>query len=874
MLMLLVGTGVVYLLIGNLREAIAIVASILLVIGISVTQRQRTERTLEALRDLTSPRALVIRVEGTRRIPAREVVPGDIVIVNEGDRVPADGQVLESVLLALDESLLTGESFPVEKKAATAEATENAGDISSSVYSGTLVVRGHGIAMVSSTGTESEIGKIGAQLGGLALESTKLERETAKVVRRFGIAGLLVCVFVAGMYGLLRGDWTKGVISALALAISMVPEEFPVILSIFMALGAWRISQKKVLTRRFPAIEMLGAATVICVDKTGTLTENRMAVEEVFVVPQENGISTRDDVLRVAAFASAQNTADPVDNAVTAAANAPATPGRLIREYPLSSDCMLVAKAYLDSSGSIFLAAKGAPEAIFGISAMPVRIREQFESALKGLTNGGMRVIAVGKSSVQDNLLPDDKRQLQVEVLGLIALADPIRPTVPGAVAELRSAGVRVVMITGDYPGTATAIANRAGIRNPSQVVTGDVVERLDEQSLRSLTRDCNVFARVRPEQKLRLVNAFKANGEVVAMTGDGVNDAPALKAAHIGIAMGARGSDVAREAAALVLADDDFPAIVDAVRLGRRIYDNLTKAVRYVCAVHVPIAGMAVLPVAFNWPILLMPLHIVFLELVVDPACSIAFEAEPEEPGTMRRKPRPEGSRLFGRSTLTVGVLQGLGVFVVVLVAFVLALRWGHAPDDARAIAFTTLVAGNLALIWSNLSDLSTVLERPGTRNPALWLVTFATITTLLVILYVPYVRGIFEFSVLHLNDLLLAFALGFVSITWFEVLKLIRRFHPTAIQPNKGHSWNFKRIALITIGWFFIVAGIAGLFLPLLQGVLFLLIGLVILSKEYRWAGMLVSHVGSRFPALHAWLAKAHSRARSILGKDKEMP
>jgi P-type Ca2+ transporter type 2C len=874
MLMLLVGTGIVYLLIGDLREAIAILASILLVITISITQRQRTERTLEALRDLTSPRALVVRVEGTRRIPAREVVPGDIVIVNEGDRVPADGQVLESVLLALDESLLTGESFPVEKKTAMEGATENGGDISSSVYSGTVVVRGHGIAIVSSTGTQSEIGKIGGQLGGLASESTKLERETAKVVRTFGIAGLLVCVFVASMYGLLRGDWTKGVISALALAISMVPEEFPVILSIFMALGAWRISQKKVLTRRFPAIEMLGAATVICADKTGTLTENRMAVEEVFVVPQENRISTRDEVLRVAAFASAQNTADPVDNAVTAAANAPATPGRLIREYPLSSDCMLVAKAYVDSSGSIFLVAKGAPEAILGISAMPMRIREQFETTLKRLTGSGMRVLAVGKGSVGDGLLPDDKRQLQVEVLGLIALADPIRPTVPGAVAELYSAGIRVVMITGDYPGTASAIASRAGIRNPSQVVTGGVVDQLDEQSLRSLARDCNVFARVRPEQKLRLVNAFKANGEVVAMTGDGVNDAPALKAAHIGIAMGARGSDVAREAAALVLADDDFPSIVDAVRLGRRIYDNLTKAVRYVCAVHVPIAGMAILPVAFNWPILLMPLHIVFLELVVDPACSIAFEAEPEEPGTMRRKPRPEKSRLFGRSTLTIGVLQGLVVFVAVLAAFVLALRWGHAPEDARAIAFTTLVAGNVALIWSNLSDLSTVLETRGTRNPALWLVTLGTITTLSVILYVPYVRGIFEFSVLHPNDLLVAFGLGFVSIAWFEVLKLIRRGHPMPVQSNSGHSWNLKRIALITLGWAFIAVGIAGLLLPLLQGVLFLLIGLVILSKEYRWAEMLVSHLGSRFPALHAWLAKAHSRALSVLGKDKEIP
>jgi P-type Ca2+ transporter type 2C len=423
------------------------------------------------------------------------------------------------------------------------------------------------------------------------------------------------------------------------------------------------------------------------------------------------------------------------------------------------------------------LTAKGAPEAILGLSMMQVRIRHEFESALKRMTDNGMRVIAVAKGIRQDNFLPDDKRELQLEALGLIGLADPIRATVPGAIAQLRIAGVRVAMITGDYPGTASAIAKQAGLQNPNQVVTGDVVEQSDEESLRTIVRDCNVFARVRPEQKLRLVNAFKANREVVAMTGDGVNDAPALKAAHIGIAMGARGSDVAREAAALVLADDDFTAIVDAVRLGRRIYDNLTKAIRYVFAVHVPIAGMAILPVAFNWPILLMPLHIVFLELIVDPACSIAFEAEPEEPGIMRRKPRSEDARLFGRSTLTAGVLQGLGLFVAVLAAFVLALRWGHPAEDARAIAFTALVAGNLALIWSNRSALSTVLETRSTRNPALWLVTLGTITTLLVILYVPYVRGIFRFSVLHPNNLLVAFSLGAASITWFEILKLSRR-------------------------------------------------------------------------------------------------
>ncbi len=773
MLILLLSTGLVYLLVGDLREAIAILASIFMVIGISTTQKHRTERTLEALRDLTSPRALVMRAEATRRIPAREVVPGDIVILNEGDRVPADGRVLESVLLALDESLLTGESVPVDKRPAI-EAGGKAGE-AAMVYSATLVVRGHGIVVVSATGAQSEIGKIGTQLGQVRPDSTKLEKETAKLVRTFGILGLLVCGFVAGMYGLVRGDWAKGVISALALAISLVPEEFPLVLAIFMAIGAWRISQKKVLTRQFPAIEMLGAATVICVDKTGTLTENRMAVQEVFVSPQENGIGKTEEVLQIAALASEENTADPVDKAVIAARPAHISPGRLIREYPLSSDCMLVAKAY--SGSPIFLVAKGAPEQVFGLSPMSGRMRDALESALRRMTDGGMRVIAVAKGSAQDGALPDDKRQLQLEVLGLIGLADPIRSTVPSAVVELANAGIRVVMITGDYPGTATAIATQAGLINPAHVVTGDTLERMDAPALQAIVRDCNVFARVRPEQKLRLVEALKANREVVAMTGDGVNDAPALKAAHIGIAMGARGSDVAREASALVLADDDFPAIVDAVRLGRRIYDNLTNAVRYVFAVHVPIAGLAVLPVIFNWPILLMPLHIVFFELIVDPACSIAFEAEAEEPGIMRRKPRPEQARLFSRSTVTLGLLQGLGVLVAALIAFIFAMRWGHAPEHARAIAFTALVAGNLTLIWANRSALRTAFEKGRVRNTALWLVTLWTIATLLVVLYVPGIRTVFRFSVLPAKELLVSFALGSVSITWFEMLKLVHR-------------------------------------------------------------------------------------------------
>jgi Ca2+-transporting ATPase len=794
MLLLLLSTGVVYLLVGDLREAVAILASIFLVIGISVVQKRRTERTLEALRDLTSPRALVVRAEGTRRIPAREVVPEDIVVLNEGDRVPADGQVVESVVLALDESLLTGESLPVQKQAVVhQDSVLNGGHLGSTVYSGSLVVRGHGMAVVTATGGHTEIGKIGRDLGRLKPESSRLEKETARLVRIFGFVSLLVCAVVAIAYGLLRGDWAKGVLSALALAISMVPEEFPVVLTIFMALGAWRISRKKVLTRRFPAIEMLGAATVICVDKTGTLTENRMTVQEVFAnLSEQETVSSRDRVLWVAALASDQNTLDPVDKAVHAAANLRETPGKLIREYPLSSDCMLIAKAYAESVHSTLLAAKGAPEEIFRLAPMPTAARKEVDSGLKRMTDAGMRVIAVATGRVsRPEILPEHKHHLRLEMVGLIGMADPIRPTVPDAIAELAKAGVRVVMITGDYSGTARAIAAQAGLPNSNEAMTGETLEHLDERALRSTVRDCNVFARVRPDQKLRLVEAFKSNGEVVAMTGDGVNDAPALKAAHIGIAMGARGSDVAREAAALVLADDDFPAIVSAVRLGRRIYDNLAKAVRFVFAAHVPIAGMAVLPVIFNWPILLMPLHIVFIELIIDPACSMAFEAEPEEPNIMQRKPRAKDARLFGRSTLWLGLLQGVGLFLAVLVTFVFSMRSGHTSEDARAIAFATLVVGNVVLIWANRSAIKTVLETRENRNPALWLVTFGTTATLFVVLYVPYLRILFQFSVLHLNDLAVALALGSISITWFEVLKVVRRqkLSQRAAQPNHGH-------------------------------------------------------------------------------------
>ena len=852
MLLLLLGTGVVYLVLGDLREAIAILASILLVFGISIVQRRRTERTLEALRDLTSPRALVLRDGEPRRIVASQVVPGDVVLLQEGDRVPADADVIDSVGLAVDESLLTGESLPVEKRAGPNDSQPK-----ETVYSSSLIVRGHGVGLVRATGANTVIGGIGKSLEDLKHERTRLEGEIGRVVQVFGALGLTVCVIVVLAYGLLRGDWWQGALSALAVAISLVPEEFPVVLALFMVLGAWRIAQKKVLTRRLSAIETLGAATVICVDKTGTLTENRMQVREL---QRTDDVSSDRDLLLTAAQASDPQSVDPIDKAICAAAPTPDPQVVCIREYPFDPASAFVAKAYPVSPATLLIAAKGAPEELMGRCDMTAEERLAFGRKLEVMASLGMRVIAVGSTLMPTSDLPAQKKKLHFSFGGLIGLADPLRPTVPSAIAELRQAGVRVAMVTGDYPGTAQNIAAQAGIPQESDVVIGSEMERADDAGVQSLVQRSNIFARIRPEQKLRIVQALKAQSEIVAMTGDGVNDAPALKAAHIGIAMGARGSDVAREASAVVLADDDFPAIAAALRLGRRIYDNLRKAVRYIIAAHIPIALLASLPVLFGWPLILTPLHIVFLELIVDPACSLAFEAEREEPDVMQRKPRPLSARLLDRPTVILGLVQGLGLFAAALAAFLLALKSGHGASGSRAMAFTTLVIGSLVLIWANRSDKKTVLETATQHNAVLWWLTGGAVSMLAVVLYLPAAREMFQFAPLSPHDVLLAMAFGGGSITWFELIKLFRG----RLVGEETRAFA-RRIVLLSVGWVCVLLGLIGLVLPFLQGILLLAIGLLLLSAEYRFAQKLVRWLRLRYSWLRALLPKGRERAPS---------
>lgn len=789
MVLLLLATGGIYLLLGEQRDAFVLLLSIVGVLAITFVQGRRAEKALERLRDMASPRARVLRDGVQARVPGREVVRGDLLIVSEGDRVAADGILVWQSNLAADESLLTGESATVSKRAA-AEPGRAAAPAESRVFSGTLVVSGQGLAEVTAIGAGTEIGRIGGALRTIAPEKSPLQVETGRIVRRIAAAGALVCVLIVAGYARSRGNLLEGLLAGLAVAMSVLPEEFPVVLTIFLALGAWRISRRRVLTRRIPAIEALGAATVLGVDKTGTLTVNRMAVTRLGVaggiVDVSRAASLPEDLhalVEFAVLASQQTPFDPTEVAirefgtrVLARTEHLHDDWELLREYPLSRELLAVAHAWTRrGGGDLVIAAKGAPEAISDLCHLGAGDREALLSRVEALARSGLRVLAVAGASYPPGALPAISHDFDFAPLGLVGLEDPVRPAVPAAVDECRGAGIRVVMITGDYPVTASRIAREIGL--PDTVVTGEEMDASDDVALGALLRRASVFARVAPVQKLRIVMALKAAGEVVAMTGDGVNDAPALKAAHIGIAMGGRGSDVAREAASLVLLDDDFPSIVAAVALGRRIHDNLRKAMAYLVAVHVAIAGVALLPVLAGWPLLLVPVQIVFLELIIDPASSIAFEAEPPRRGLMRRPPRDPRESLLPRRTIVLAVLQGLGVLGVVVALYGAELARGLPAESARGSAFAALIVGNLGLILANRLSAKSVVGSLGTRNPALWAILGGGAATLALVFAVPFLRDVFRFSGVSTRGVVLGVAAGAASLLWLELVDLVRR-------------------------------------------------------------------------------------------------
>ena len=795
MFLLLVACGTLYLLLGDVQEGLMLLSFVFVVMGIEFFQEKKTEKALDALKDLASPRALVIRDGETIRIAGRDVVTDDIVVLQEGDRVPADAVVLSCINLSADESLLTGEPVPVSKREWKEGDTAftPGGDDLPVVYSGSMIVQGNGVVRVVATALNTEIGKIGKALQSVKDEPTQLKREMGTLVKRLAIIGVVLCVLVVVIYTFTRADLLNGFLAGITLAMAMLPEEFPVVLTIFLALGAWRMSKKNVLTRHPAAVETLGSATVLCTDKTGTLTQNKMTVTCLYngndftdIVSGETFTDPFHEIIEYGILSSQTNPFDPMEKAIINIGDQYLQNSEHIhadwvmeKEYALSKELLAMSRVFSNTgTKEQVIATKGAPEAIFDLCHLDQKSIGKYEKAVSDMASRGLRVLGVARAKIPQGELPAIQHDFDFEFLGLIGLSDPIRENVPLAVAECYKAGIRVVMITGDYPVTATNIGREIGIQNPELFITGSELEQLSEDELCKRIGNVNIFARVVPEQKLKIVNALKKNNEIVAMTGDGVNDAPALKAANIGIAMGEKGTDVAREASSLVLMDDNFSSIVGAVRMGRKIFDNLQKALAYIFAIHVPIAGLSLIPVFFaDMPLILWPVHIVFLELIIDPACSIIFEAEKEEKNVMSRPPKDINEPFFGAKKILLSCSQGIGILLICLLVYLVGLKMGYSASGVRTLTFVTLIVSNIAVILSNRSWTSNIFTILFTPNKAVKWVVGGAVFFLMLILNIPFLLELFQFERIGWFELLICTAAGFSSIVWFEVYKQIRK-------------------------------------------------------------------------------------------------
>jgi len=758
MLSLLLVGGLAYLMLGSSVEALVLLCFACLSIVLTIVQEARTERALEALRDMAAPRAMVLRDGTPRRIAGWEVVPEDILVVEQGDRVVADAMLLNASELESDESLLTGESLPVRKRTLQPGDSVTAppgGDDIPLIYAGTLITRGRGIARVVLTGPRTQMGRIGQALAALDTEAPRLRIEIHGIVRVAAIGAILMVGLVTLLFGLLRGSWLEAVLAGIALGMALLPEEFPVVLTVFLTMGAWRLARAGVLTRQAMAIEALGAATILCVDKTGTLTENRMKLvgwwrpAGEWLMPS-TGAKNADEVLSLALLASPAIGKDPMEIAIDDAATLSVEQGQwtLRHSFPLTPELLAMSNVWSRGIGqTLLVAAKGAPEAIAALCDLAPAERSAMEAAMQMMTARGGRVLGIAEAQVPDERLPGTQGELPFRFKGLVALADPLRPDVPAAIAECRAAGVRTVMMTGDHPGTARAIARDAGL-DPGEPVTGAEIERLDDAALVARLRETSVCARIMPVQKLRIVEALKAAGEVVAMTGDGVNDAPALKAAHIGIAMGQRGTDVAREAAALVLLNDNFPAIVAAIRLGRREYANLRKAIAFIISVHMPIAGLALLPLLTGTPILFGPIHIALFELIIDPVCTLVFESEASDEAAMTRPPRSPEMRLVSWDMVVRSLLQG-GIVLGLLTTLAITLPHdGWSGGAVRVTVFLLLVAGILALVVADRAGRNGLIPTLRRGNRAFRFVLLGIALVLTTILTMTDLRTILAFD------------------------------------------------------------------------------------------------------------------------------
>jgi Ca2+-transporting ATPase len=783
MFLLLLAAATIYFILGELSEAFFMLGAIVLISGISLYQDQRSRKALEALEQFTHPKARAVRNNTVVELPTEDLVVGDHAVVAEGELVPADGQVVHANDFSVNESILTGEAFSVPKEVSEGKPGR--------VFRGTQAVGGLAVVRITAVGMATEIGRIGTSMATIEERRSPLERQIQRFVRNMAIVGALFFLIVWGLNFMASRDWLDSLLKGLTLAMSILPEEIPVAFTTFMALGAWRMMRAGVLVKHAKTVETLGAATVICTDKTGTITENRMELVALQLSGEmeprkpEHWISTEaQHLIEVAMWASEPVPFDPMETALhkvyagsTAEDRRPAF--RMVHEYPLSGKPPMMTHVFADEKGTRIIAAKGAPEAILACSDLDEGLRKEVLAQVEALGAQGYRVLGVGETSMEGDAWPAEQQQFTFHYLGLVAFHDPPKKNIGKVFRSFDEAGIRTVIITGDNPVTATAIARQVDFPIAGEPVTGDDVQAMDETALATTVQERNLFTRMFPEAKLRVVKALKAQGEVVAMTGDGVNDGPALKAAHIGIAMGKRGSELAKEAAALVLLDDDLGRMVDAVAMGRRIYSNLKKAIQYIISIHIPIILTVALPLLLGWiyPNIFTPIHVIFLELLMGPTCSIAYESEPMEPGSMKRPPRRMDLTFLSWTELRTSLAQGLMITVGTLFCYQYAVYHELGEEMTRTMVFSSLVVANIALTLVNRSFEHSVLDTLRYPNKMLRGILAATVVMLLLLLYVPLFRDFFMLASPGIGLLALATGAGLVSVLWYEGVKWWKR-------------------------------------------------------------------------------------------------
>ncbi|WP_242850109.1 cation-translocating P-type ATPase [Clostridium polynesiense] len=793
MFLLLFGTSLLYFILGEISEAYTMLFFVAFVSGITFVQEWRTEKSLEALKKLTASEVTVLRDSKKEKIKSVELVPGDIVYISEGERIPADGEVIEASSFYVDESLLTGEAEPVLKKVSNYEKKDLVVNEGSQrcLYSGTISLYGSCIMKVKSTGINSEYGKISRCIKESREVTTPLQKKVGSLVKSLAAAGMILCVLAVLLDYLNTGNILKSLMSGITLAMAIIPEEFPVVLTVFLSLGAYRLSKNHTLMRKVSAVETLGSATVLAVDKTGTITNNDMELVKICTDKIYNAEEYKDKALRRLMILSCEKEPnDSMEKAMLLYAD------NFVNEkdkellnnvkvkIPFNPETKRTVKIYNMESG-YYAAVKGSVESVLHLCNLPSEIMDKLKKDADSMAEETLRIIVL--ADVHSDILHENVEDYVLNFRGIIGFRDTVKEGVKECIEVCRKAGIRVVMITGDYSKTAMSIGREAGLILKGSVITGEQLDKMNDLELKKAVNVCNIFSRVIPEHKMRIVKALQENGEIVAMTGDGVNDAPALKNADIGIAMGERGTEVAKEAAHMVLMDDNFQTIVNSIKDGRRIFDNIRKAMVYIMVLHIPIIAIALLAPLFSLPQLLLPVHILFLEMIIDPTCSIVFEGEEAEAYIMNQQPRSPKEPLLTRGMVFKVILQGFSMFIAAFVPFNHLLSKGVSVETARSFALITIAVSNVVLVMVNRSNTEMLFnifrER---KNTARLLINSLAVIMAAAITYIPFLQEIFKTASLSLTMVISAVLLGIVSSVWWEAVKLYGRKPQELLTPK----------------------------------------------------------------------------------------